>query len=587
MPLPTRTRRRVLTGSALQLGADEKRKGYSGRKALDWQNRALRIVDLIPELDYASRFYSRMLSPVRLYPATRDENGELKEIMSGPPVDHLNRIQDPGGGRAQIQAAYGRLSFITGEGNLFGYDLETEDETWIYIWNDELKVERSGDEITKITWTPTDTQKAREFGPDEAVVYKFWTPHPRRSGEATSPLRAIVEGGIAEELIALTKSVAATALARSTRGILVMPLEIEPPVSGTEGDEDPEVSPWLTEIAEHMEAQIERAGDPATVAPYLMQVAYEFADRIRLLETHNPQHDYLERELRKEAIERIAMGVDFPREALTGIGSTNHWAALQILMDMWRSHGAPKARELCDDLNSAYLRPALREDEYEGWENVIIAADAAEVTVKPDRSDDARIGLQLGALGPFGFRELLDIPHEYALKEEEIELLRKLKSAGRQPQPERSPEQGPEQPGPEGDSGRRTRVTSAAALPREPGVLELALMRCRELAGIRIGQRAKRQAPDLATSIEAVPYSSIAASLGPDVLKRLGLSNHLGLVSGGADNLRSLLRACGYTDEQAELFGEIVEVHAAKTLFEEEFPEVPMQIAALSRLEAA
>src|SRR5262245_44969505 len=293
---------------------------------MDWQPRALRVVDLVPELDYISRFHARMLSQLRLYPARPDANGELKEIESGPEVEILNRVRGAGGGQSEILYDYGRLGFITGEGNLFGYDLETEYETWCYVWNEEIKVERNSDDtIKRIIWSPSESNvDRREFTAEQAVVYKFWTHHPRRSGEATSPMRAIVEGNIAEELIALTQSVRSTAVSRSTRGILIIPQEISPPPADIEGDEDPESSPWLAHIAGHMEAQVEQAGSAAAANPYLMEVPYEYADGIRIVELHNPQHDYLEKELRTEAVTRVARGVDFPAEALTGIGQTNH-----------------------------------------------------------------------------------------------------------------------------------------------------------------------------------------------------------------------------------------------------------------------
>jgi hypothetical protein len=556
---------------------------------MEWQSRALRTIDLVPELDYATRFYSKMLAPLRLFPAKVLSDGRFEEIKSGPPVEVLDRIRDSGGGKAQILSNYGRLMAITGEGNLFGYDLGSEEETWIFCWNDELRVERGkSDEIKKIIWTPAANSVPREFGPDEAVVYKFWTPHPRRSGEAGSPMRAIIEGNVAEELIALTRSVLSTATSRATRGVLIIPQEIQPPPSGTDGDEDPETNAWITMIAEHLEAQIAAAGSPAAAAPYLMDPPYEYADRIRLLQLHDPQHDYLEKELRKEAVERCARGMDFPIEALMGIGATNHWAALQILMDMWRTHGAPLAQQLTADLTSVYYQPTLRDMDYVGWQETVIAADPSALTTKPDRTEDVKLAAEYIAIGPKGIRKLLNIPEDMA--PEADELLHMLKARGRQRQEPRredeedsdrgTPEDGPEEPGPEGDSGRRTRITASA--DRRMGVIELAVMRCRELAGIRIKQKATRHFPDHLAFIEGQPFADIAASLGKELVKTMGLGGSVQLVAGGADNLRSLLAVWGYGLEQADLFAEIVEAHAANTLFQAGFPVFSAQLATLA-----
>ncbi len=556
---------------------------------MEWQDRALRTVDLVPELDYATRFYSKMLAPLRLFPATVLSDGRLQEIKSGPPVDVLDRVRDSGGGKSKILSEYGRLMAITGEGNLFGYDLNTDDETWIFCWNDELRVERGKDNsIKKIIWTPTSGGKAREFGPDDGIVYRFWTPHPRRSGEATSPMRAIIEGNVAEELIALTRSVLSQATSRAGRGILIIPQEITPPLSGTDGDDDPEVNAWITMIAEHLEAQIAQAGSPAAAAPYLMDPPYEYADRIRLLQLHDPAHDYLEKELRKEAVERCARGMDFPLEYSMGIGQTNHWAAMQVLMDMWRSHGAPLAQCLVSDITSVYYQPTLRDMEYEDWKSTVVGIDATALTTKLDRTDDVDLAAKYIAIGPKGIRKLLNIPDDLAPKPDE--LLHMFKATGKNQQRRATDQQnqnggdpaadGPQPPGAEGDSGRRTRV--AASADRKMGVIELAVMRCRELAGIRIKQKTQRHFPDNLAFVDGVPFADIAASLGEQLVKEMGLGGSIALVSGGADNLRSLLGVWGYGSEAGNIFAEMVEAHAGNTLFQPGFPQFSAQLATLA-----
>ncbi len=113
---------RALTASATRLtGRGES--AYFKRVSLPVQYRALQYYDQIGELHFASHFLARMMSRVRYFPALRSENGEQVPIESGLPVQLLNQIQDPGGGRSRLQYSYGLLSFITGEGVLFGYDM--------------------------------------------------------------------------------------------------------------------------------------------------------------------------------------------------------------------------------------------------------------------------------------------------------------------------------------------------------------------------------------------------------------------------------------------------------------------------------
>ena len=121
MALPSRRpndRSRNLVASAYRVG--DKDSDYERRSQLPWQKHALEVVRIVPEIGYASRFYARMMKQVRVYPALRSSQNQTKEIKTGLPVEVLNRIRDPGGGRSAIQGAYGRLMCITGEGILFG-----------------------------------------------------------------------------------------------------------------------------------------------------------------------------------------------------------------------------------------------------------------------------------------------------------------------------------------------------------------------------------------------------------------------------------------------------------------------------------
>lgn len=545
---------------------------------MSWQERALAYIDLVPELNYASRFYARMLKQARFFPATLKPDGRLEEIKEGAPVELLAQIRDPGGGRTQLQGQYGRLAFITGEGGLLGVDLETEAERWSYVWSAEVKVEKSGDRIQKIIHMPNgEGGSKKEYSPQAARFYPMWTPHPKLSGEADSPMRSVLD--IAEELIILTAAVRATAVTRLTEGVLFMPTEVSPGSATPDADEDPEEDPFAEAIGQHFAAQVENPGDAEARVPPIVWMQDDLIEKARHMKFHDPATDYVERELRREAIERMALGLDMPKEALTGIGQSNHWSAIQILGDMWKSHGLGAALQFATDLADVYLRPGLRDDNYEGWEDVVIGVDGSQVIVKADRADDAKTAIEHKAIGPSGFRKMLNIPDDLAPTAEELsEWMPKNGSGedGTSRNGDMPPEQ-PAAPGPEGDSGRRTRVVAAAF--REMGAAELALVRCRELAGMRLrNQRYWRALEsiclDCAQTASGGPLTLVAHSIGPERLQQLGV-DPVALTRGGADSLRELLAMWGYPEAQANALAEMVEVFAARSLFEERAPELP------------
>ena len=144
---------------------------------MQWQTRALAYVSLIPELSYASLFYARMLKLMRIFPAFMGDDGKLTKIDDPLAVRTLNRIRDPGGGISGILGNYGRLAMSTGEGVLFGYDLDTEDEAWKYLWTEEIEIDKQGDTVRSYTWKPQGDQGPKKmYGPSQAVAYRMWTP---------------------------------------------------------------------------------------------------------------------------------------------------------------------------------------------------------------------------------------------------------------------------------------------------------------------------------------------------------------------------------------------------------------------------
>ena len=548
--------------------------GYAQRSTLPWQDRTLTYIDLVPELAFSSRFYAKMLRPLRIYPGTLLPDQTTEPIKEGLPVEMLKCIKGKDGTTKPILASYGRLMFSTGEGILLGVDIDTPTEYWSFVWNNEVEVKKRGDTIEKIIWRPMGGGgEPREYTSSQARAYRFWMPHPRLSGESDSPMRSVLE--VAEELIALTASVRATATSRTVQGILLMPQELAPPPAEVDGDEDPEVDVFVSEMVEHLESQKENAGSAAAAAPWVLWGAYELIDRVRMLKTHDPQTDYMERDLRKEAVDRMARGMDFPAEFLMGLSAANHWAAKQIIDSMWRDHGVGIADQFVGDINDAYLRPGLIEANYQGWENVVVCYDESSIVVPADQTQDADEAYDRGEISGVGYRKLKNIPEIYKPSQKERD--ERLGKTGSDAPATRDPNvsDGPPPPGPEGDSGRKTRVVASAL---ELGAAEMALARCRELAGIRIRQKEKT-CPEFFVSVNGETNDSLAAAIGPEILDRISLTAW-DLVRGGADAMKVVFDGWGYTSEQTKMISDAVKSYAARTLFKPEHPTLPSGFAA-------
>jgi hypothetical protein len=559
----------------------------SNWRAEGWQKQALELYDLIGPLRYAAHFYSRMLRRLRIYPARLDGDGKPEAITTGPPVELLNRIHDPSGGRSQMLGSFGRLMFITGEGYLFGRGIGGH-QKWTFVWKDELRFDERGN-VTHMLG-PTAAQKDYraisdsdwdELPEGSAVAYRFWTPHPRFSHWPDSPMRAVIED--AQELLTLSRTVRATATSRLVKApVLLMPQEISPGPSQPVGDEDPLNDPLLADFTAMITRALENPADAASMSPLILWAAYDYIDKIKPIWLHNAESDYLERDLRKEAVERLAVSLDFPPEVLKGLGESNHWSAWQISEDMWASHGAPVGQQFCDDLAESYLRPALEQEGYTDWEDVIIAQDPSGVVVKPDRFKDAVEAWKVGAVGYTALRESGGFTEAEGQSDDDHESwvlwLRKGQGEadpddqGNGPESDAGPPPG--QPGPVSE---KTNLPDDASL-RILGAAELALLRCREQAGLRLRRR-RATCPDCLERMQDVPHNQLLAALGPEGVEPFDV-NPVELVANGADVLRHLLVNWGHPEAEAARLASAVELFAARTLFSDRPPQIPAGLIA-------
>lgn len=412
-----------------------------------------------------------------------------------------------------MQYDYGRLMFVTGEGVLFAYD---EGTRWKFLWKDEVKRDESAGDFFRID------SEQRPTG-ERGQAYRLWSPHPRWSDWADAPMRAVQD--ICEELLLLTLAVRATALTRLTNGVWVIPQEISP-APLTEGlDEDPEQNPFLSDWMEHISNQIENPGSAAARVPFIFEGAYDYLDRVQWVKTHDPATDYMEKDLRDEAIKRLALSLDMSPEDLLGYTNANHWTGRQVQLDRWRMFGFNKAELWATSVCDAYLRPSLRDMDYPDWQDVMVAFDDSQVVISPDRTEDALKAHNDGLISGESARTALGWGEKDKMDGDERDewLAIKLRDpalidgeADSMAPPERGPmpstngngnaADGPPEPGVNtGVSRQESRTASARVL----GAAELALHRCRELAGVRV----RHKCPDCA---DGQPLSVVASALGAD-----------------------------------------------------------------------
>lgn len=593
-------RPRTIQGSALRASAQRITRDNVAalrRSNESWQEAALAFYSQVGELWFASQFYSRSFAKLELYAAQKNAKGAWERSTDQTALDAIDRIQDPGGGRSQMLSAYGKLMFLAGEAYLLG-SIGEYGEQWEMLSPVELRLTDSGLQRRKMPADEPILIKAPD--PDEApqvgdgVAYRLWRPHPSYSGMCDSPVRAVLE--LCEELLLSQRTARAHLRSRlAGNGILGIPDDLTFIVSEAVPDEDPEEDPTLAIITEAMVTPIEQEDAASAVVPIVVRGQAEALKGIVHIKTHDPSDNLPDLELRKADIERIALGLDIPPEILLGLADANHWSAWQIDEQVWKAHLQPLAQHLVDELTSAYFRPALVALGVENPEDYSIAYNASAIINRPDRGKDAEDAFANAAISYDAYLEAKGFTD--ADKPDDLEWRKivgvLLKDGGMAAtgipslKPERGLTESPGQaqagippveigaPADGNNPGAPAQEPALAASARLQVAAEAARMRCAELAGSRIRSKVAAHA-DLAKCIADVPTRLVAAHLGLDTVEqRLGLDRR-SLVAGGGETFAAQIEGWGIEGTKARALALVLELDAAKHLFEVADGPVPV-----------
>jgi hypothetical protein len=616
-PLNAGQKARALTASGMRVtrgSADTIR-----RLSQPWQLRAYAYYDMLGEIKYAAQFYSRGLAPLRLYAAYLNDDGEWEPVedKNHPAVENLDRIQDPGGGRAGLLGAYGRLMFLAGECYLFvSTDPETEIEQWEMLSTDELRMQGETYYRVKAPQLPVEEYRPPtddEFEPtaNGAVAFRLWRRHPRFSMLADSTMQGVLD--LCEELVILTQAVRSRARSRlAGAGILVVDNAVTPAPLETGADEDPNEDPFVRDLVAAMMAPIADEGAASAVVPLVLHVNVPEGRTARDLIEHvqivDPTQLYPETGLRTECIDRIAIGLDMPPEELKGLSDANHWSAWQIDEQSWTAHLKPIAEQLCDDLTASFYRPTLKREGVADWQRYAIRYDAADIINHPDRSKDAKDLHDRGAIGDAALREASGFDDQDEPTEDErnrwlgvrlrdssvalygVPALRpgsELETSEGElvvpPAPETTGEQPADankQPPTPPDQTAAVRSIAGAnghGSARIIGAADVGVLRAREVAGNRLVSLAKRN-PEYRDLVRGVTTGQVAHTLGAIRTRELGESPK-SLVSGARPLIVDGIRMQGVPAEIAGRLADAIEEHAARTLYEKQPTTMPPAFA--------
>lgn len=332
------------------------------RTDVQWQRDAYAYASSIGEVGYGLNNKANTVAQCRL----ALERREGRTWVPADDDDQVARVADefegPIGGQAELLRAASLHLDIAGECYLVGTPIPEFGPTamfWEYLSTLEIRVDGPG-RVQRLRYGTA----APEWVPFDGYVARMHRRDAMNSERPDSPMRRVLP--ICAELVTLTQVVDAIARTRLNAGIWFVPHEVSfGPDEETE-DASQEAEYWDKfdeEMAEHFNDAIVDRASPSSLLPLQMRGPaliddHPTKDLMGMVDLTRPLDDHY-RELREEARARLADGLDWPREIVTGKGNMTHWNANNIDADYLQRHVQPTGNFAADFSTAAYLRPRI------------------------------------------------------------------------------------------------------------------------------------------------------------------------------------------------------------------------------------
>lgn len=595
----------VAAGQAVRMDDSAEVARYKARNAKNWwQERAWLYDDELGELGFAHDFVRQAMARIRIIVGIIPEDDPEgmptplteENLPEGLDIDLCRGILDLLQPFTTFMGDVSHKLDIPGECHVGIYDdpnfvrqpgvIGGDAPTICRVFsNDELVAQDGGQGQSKWAIKKHENDSKPEPLPADAFLFRVWNPHGRWSDLPISPMRRLL--GVCDELMLLTQMIRGIARSRVAMngGILAIPEELEivttteddtePAGDGGDGETDASsfiddfIRAALTAMADHESA--------AAALPLIVRGRAEWLEKIKMIEIGRTLEETLLK-IRAELLERIANGLNLPREIVLGVGGTNHWNADQIDEQTWHVHLEPRAMNVCAATTEAFYRPQLRAHEVpENYvRRLVVWYDPTWFIGPADQDEAADAGLDNYAISLETWRRVRGFTEADAPDDEEIARRIAWKAAenaaktppafggggappeeGTQdtPAPEQPVDQAPEDealaaagavPG-MGRLGRRLVGIERDTRARLQQAVDSAAARALERAGVKVNNavsnaRDRSLKDSLKAQIASTPAAEIPRVLGAATVSALGLTDEQ-LTNGALGSLEQTYRS--------------------------------------------
>lgn len=376
----------VIASARRLTAADAKRGGRGRRKVAEqaWQDEARTMYRGVGEFQFVVDTVSSKVGQARLYIgqlSAEDPSNEPGPLTDRPEIEEvLTTFGGAHGGRAQLLTRLSVNLMVTGDGWICGIPQHILDPDshpapppgtpiplleldWRFLSIREVSI---GDASVKLRLDnfsqPTEVRR------DQVWLIRVWDPDPFEWWEASASSRANLP--VLRELVGLTMHISAQVDSRlAGAGILVVPESAQRALKAAAGVAEDESDDFTEALIEAMLTPIADRASAAAIVPLVVTVPDEAVDKFQHITFSTPLDGEV-RELRDEAIRRLALGMDAPPEVLLGSGSSNHWGCVDEETEILTLHGWRGYQEIAAGDTVLTLDHATGQAEWQELETV-------------------------------------------------------------------------------------------------------------------------------------------------------------------------------------------------------------------------
>jgi hypothetical protein len=353
----------------------------------NWQEKAWRFYDVVPEMRLVVGYRAAALSKVTLQIANLSELEP--EIVDNPQTRAVLELLF--GGVSKHAEALSRIAqHLTIVGETYNVILEDDGtEEWLILPPDhvnrsQLYIDATGRRAgyVRIRHPLTGVDVLIDANAAQFNIMRLWTPHPHDFWDADSPTRGAIS--TLDKIQHMDAAVKAASRSRMTGGgLLFLPQEMALPTpSSTEKNTSPEEE-FQNNLYKAVSTAIQNPESAEAAAPVISWVPGDIIEKIpdKPL-TFWSDFDKSVKELRDTEIRRYAAGQPMPTEMITGVGEVNHWTGWHLSEEDLKFDIAPLAQTICDHLTINVVAPLLGKQ----W---AVVPDFSDLVTRPNRTPEA------------------------------------------------------------------------------------------------------------------------------------------------------------------------------------------------------